>query len=71
MSQPGGARAKRFKRESFSVRVTLIKTDDERTSFSEMRSLKTRSTIEFTPSMTQDNVRDKIQHTFPYLENKR
>ena len=72
MTQPGaGARAKRFKCNSFSRTVTLIKTNDEHTSFSDMRNLKTKSVIEFSSSMTQDNVRDKIQETFPYLENKR
>ena len=73
MTQPAGAgaRAKRFKSNSFSRTVTLIKTNDEHTSFSDMRNLKTKSVIEFSSSMTQDNVRDKIQETFPYLENKR
>ena len=72
MTQPGaGARAKRFKRNSFSRTVTLIKTNDEHTSFSDMRNIKTKSVIEFSSCMTQDNVRDKIQETFPYLENKR
>ena len=36
-----------------------------------MRYLKTRSVIEFLSSMTHDNVREKIQETFPYLENKK
>ena len=57
MTQPGaGARAKRFKRNSFSRTVTLIKTNDEHTSFSDMRNIKTKSVIEFSSRMTQDNV---------------
>ena len=72
MTQPGaGARAKRFKCIPVYRTVTLIKTNDEHTSFSDMRNLKTKSVIEFSSNMTQDNVRDKIQETFPYLENKR
>ena len=71
LTQLGGARAKRFKCYSFSRTVTLIKANDEHTSFSEMRYPKTRSVIEFSSSATQDYVREKIQDTFPYLENKK
>lgn len=55
--QPGaGARAKRLSVTLFRT-VTLIKSNEEHTSLSDMRNLKTGSVIEFqsTVCMTQDS----------------
>lgn len=73
MAQPdaGAPKAKKSKSSSFSRKVTLIKFDDECTSFSEMRNLPDRSVIELSTRMTQDSVKNKILETFPYLEKKR
>ena len=73
MAQPdaGARKENKCKSSSFSRKVTLIKLDDECTSFSEMRNLSDKSVIELSTRMTQDSIKDKILETFPYLEEKR
>lgn len=73
MAQPdaGACKENKTKSSSFSRKVTLIKLDDECTSFNEMRNLSDRSVIELSTRMTQDSVKNKILETFPYLEEKR
>lgn len=73
MAQPdaGARKENKCKSSCFSRKVTLIKLDDECTSFSEMRNLSDKSVIELSTWMTQDSIKDKVLETFPYLEEKR
>ena len=71
MAQSGGASKRKYKDVLFPKKVVLLKNDNECTSFSDMKKIESKSEIEFSTSMTQNDVQKKIQETFPYLEYKR
>ena len=70
MAQLGGAGKRKYKDKIFSRKVVLVNNHNECMSFSDMNK-NSKSEIEFSSSMTQNDVQKKIQEKFPYLEDNR